>query len=88
MAETDRVEKSIPPSVLMDGDKEGGRREIDLRTLHRAVEQSPSTVVITDAGGRVIFSDQTRNYRVRPDPEIFLRVLSSHGVEGRTQPSS
>ncbi|MFN2168211.1 MAG: peroxiredoxin family protein, partial [Anaerolineae bacterium] len=40
------------------------------------------TVVITDAGGRVIFSDQTRNYRVRPDPEIFLRVLSSHGVEG------
>ncbi len=33
------------------------------------------TVVVTDADGRILFSDQTDNYRVRPEPETFLRVL-------------
>lgn len=45
------------------------------------------TVVITDAQGRILFSDQTRNYRVRPEPEIFLRVLSAHGIGPQAQPS-
>ena len=46
------------------------------------------TVVITDARGRILFSDQTQNYRVRPEPEIFLRVLAAHGVGPRGQASS
>jgi peroxiredoxin len=46
------------------------------------------TVVITDRDGRIIFSDQTRNYRVRPEPEIFLRALSSHGIGPGPQESS
>jgi peroxiredoxin len=33
------------------------------------------TVIITDAQGSILFSDQTDNYRVRPEPETFLRVL-------------
>ena len=33
------------------------------------------TVVICDAEGRIIFADQTDNYRVRPEPETFLAVL-------------
>jgi len=37
------------------------------------------TVVIVDPDGRILFADQTENYRVRPDPDIFLRVLQSHG---------
>ena len=37
------------------------------------------TVIITDPEGRILFTDQTRNFRVRPEPEIFFRVLSSHG---------
>lgn len=37
------------------------------------------TVVITDPRGRILFTDQTDNYRVRPEPAIFLRVLASHG---------
>ncbi len=37
------------------------------------------TVVIVDPQGRILFTDQTENYRVRPDPDIFLRVLQSHG---------
>jgi hypothetical protein len=38
------------------------------------------TVIIADADGRILYSDQTDNYRVRPDPEIFLRVLTAHGI--------
>lgn len=37
------------------------------------------TVVITDPEGTILFTDQTDNYRVRPDPAIFSRVLSNHG---------
>ena len=33
------------------------------------------TVVMTDAQGVIIFADLTDNYRVRPEPETFLRVL-------------
>jgi len=33
------------------------------------------TVIITDETGEIIFSDQTDNYRVRPEPETFLEVL-------------
>ena len=37
------------------------------------------TVIITDPDGRILFTDQTRNFRVRPEPKIFFRVLSSNG---------
>ena len=33
------------------------------------------TVVITDANGKIIFVDLTDNYRVRPEPETFLKIL-------------
>lgn len=42
------------------------------------------TVVIVDTDGRILFADQTENYRVRPDPEIFLRVLQAHGLRARS----
>lgn len=35
------------------------------------------TIVMTDATGKIIFSDQTDNYRVRPEPETFLKVANS-----------
>jgi peroxiredoxin len=34
------------------------------------------TVIITEAGGRILWADETDNYRVRPDPDLFLAVLS------------
>jgi peroxiredoxin len=40
------------------------------------------TVVITDREGRVIWTHQTDNYRVRPDPETYINVLQSHRVIG------
>jgi peroxiredoxin len=38
------------------------------------------TAIIVDAEGRILFTDQTDNYRVRPDPAIFLRALAQHGI--------
>jgi peroxiredoxin len=35
------------------------------------------TVIITDATGRIIFLDQTDNYRVRPEPSTFIAALES-----------
>lgn len=33
------------------------------------------TVVITDKAGKIIFADLTDNYRVRPEPEVFLDII-------------
>ncbi|MCH9682284.1 MAG: peroxiredoxin family protein [Deltaproteobacteria bacterium] len=38
------------------------------------------TVVITDAEGTILMCDETDNYRVRPEPETFLRVLDAHAA--------
>lgn len=38
------------------------------------------TVIITDATGKVVWSHQTDNYRVRPDPDVYLAVLREGGV--------
>lgn len=36
------------------------------------------TVVVTDADGRILYADQTDNYRVRPEPSTFLAILRNH----------
>lgn len=33
------------------------------------------TVIITDVGGRILWAHETDNYRVRPDPDVYLAVL-------------
>ncbi len=33
------------------------------------------TLVVTDADGRIVYADQTDNYRVRPTPETVLAAL-------------
>jgi len=38
------------------------------------------TVVITDAKGKVIFADLTDNYRLRPEPDVFIDVLNAAGI--------
>ncbi len=35
------------------------------------------TAVLADAAGTIMFSDQTDNYRVRPEPETFLAALDA-----------
>lgn len=38
------------------------------------------TLVVTNASGTIVFSDQTDNYRVRPEPDVFLAILRRSGV--------
>jgi len=36
------------------------------------------TVIVTDAEGRIIYLDETNNYRVRPEPDEYLNILNNH----------
>ena len=38
------------------------------------------TMFVTSGGGTIVFSDQTDNYRVRPEPDIFLAILRRAGA--------
>jgi peroxiredoxin len=38
------------------------------------------TLIVTNEKGTILFSDQTDNYRVRPEPDIFLAILRRAGV--------
>ena len=37
------------------------------------------TVIVVDESGTVVFSDQTDDYRVRPEPALFIAALDSAG---------
>ncbi len=34
------------------------------------------TVILTDADGNIVFTDQTDNYRVRPEPGVFEKLIT------------
>ena len=36
------------------------------------------TVIITDKNNKIIFSDLTDNYRLRPEPETFFRIIDNY----------
>lgn len=38
------------------------------------------TVIITDTGGRILWAHETDNYRVRPEPEVYISVLRENRV--------
>lgn len=38
------------------------------------------TVVVTNANGTILYSDQTDNYRVRPEPDIYISILKRIGA--------
>ncbi|MBQ0727682.1 MAG: redoxin domain-containing protein [Thalassolituus oleivorans] len=38
------------------------------------------TVIMTDAHGKILFADLTDNYRVRPEPDVFLNVFTAAGI--------
>ena len=38
------------------------------------------TVFITAPGGRIVYSDLTDNYRIRPEPADFIRALDEAGL--------
>lgn len=51
-----------------------------MQMLGYASETVLPTVIITGAGGKVLWTDQTENYRVRPEPATYLEVLRRHGL--------
>jgi len=40
-------------------------------------DTSQPTLIITNKDGNIIFADLTDNYRVRPEPETFLKILDN-----------
>ncbi len=40
------------------------------------------TVIITDAGGRIVWAHETDNYRIRPEPDVYLEVLRENRIVG------
>jgi len=44
------------------------------------------TAILTDREGKIIFSDQTDNYRLRPEPETFIEIFSQYeaGIDSTT----
>ena len=56
--------------IVVDGGLPAG-----LQALGYDADVPRPTVLITDAGGRIVYSDLTDNYRIRPEPGEFLRVI-------------
>ncbi len=50
-----------------------------MQVLGYSSETVLPTVIITDPDGKILWADETDNYRVRPEPETFLTVLRDHG---------
>ena len=38
------------------------------------------TVIVTDRNGKVVWTHETDNYRIRPEPDIYLEVLRRHCI--------
>lgn len=38
------------------------------------------TIIILDKEGKVAFADMTDNYRVRPEPDVFLKIIDEKGL--------
>jgi peroxiredoxin len=73
------VDRDLRAARALDIVDEFGVPGGKLAQTHGAHTVMP-TVIITDADGRIVFTDQTETYRVRPEPEVFLRVIDAHGL--------
>lgn len=80
---------SAPMTFLVDtnnrmAEKLGIKAEaglpIGLEALGYESDTVMPTVIMTDANGTIIFADLTDNYRVRPEPQLFLEVFAKAGI--------
>jgi peroxiredoxin len=53
-----------------------------LQALGYSNDTAMPTVVITDPEGTILFADETDNYRIRPEPDLFLKFVSQSTTEG------
>jgi len=79
----------VPFDFLTDEDNRAGRAlgigishgiPMGMQALGYDSETVLPTVIITDAGGRILRAHETDNYRVRPDPDVYLAVLRENRV--------
>ena len=75
---------NVPFKFLVDPDNQAARQlhldaqhgvPMGMQMLGYDSETVLPTVIITNEEGRIIFIDETDNYRVRPEPATFLRTL-------------
>ena len=74
----------VPIRFMVDPDNKAARQlgisqanslPFGMQLLGYSTEAALPTVVITDAAGKILFTDLTDNYRHRPEPEKLLKVL-------------
>lgn len=74
----------VPFQFLVDADHEASKRlgifakdglPAGLQVFGYDSDTVWPTVVMTDADGTILFADLTDNYRVRPEPDVFLKVF-------------
>ncbi|RLU03676.1 MAG: hypothetical protein D9N11_02970 [Ketobacter sp.] len=73
------VDKDLKAAKLLGIEAMGGL-PTGLEALGYDSDTVMPTVIITDADHRIIYADQTDNYRVRPEPATFLQVLADAGL--------
>ncbi len=80
---------NVPFHFLVDPDNRVARQltilakngtPMGLQALGYGNDTAMPTVVLTDANKKIIFCDETDNYRVRPEPDIFLKILDGIAV--------
>jgi len=52
---------------------------LGMQILGHSLDGVTPTILITDKVGAIIFSEIADNYRIRPEPDTFLKVLDEHG---------
>lgn len=77
---------NVPFTFLKDVDNEAAKK---LKILHKnglpagmqmmgyESDTVLPTVIITDSTGKIVYCDLTDNYRIRPEPETFIRIIDS-----------
>ena len=74
----------VPFNFLVDEDNRAARAlgiahdhgiPAGMQALGYDSETVLPTVMITDTGGRILWVHETDNYRIRPEPEVFMKVL-------------
>jgi len=80
---------NVPMVFLRDRNNEAARQlgilnkwgtPMGLQVLGYGSDTVMPTLVLTDSHGQIIYSDQTDNYRVRPEPEAFEDLLRAKGM--------
>jgi len=98
--DTSKIEKlanqfNVPFTFLADPGNSAARQlgilqpwgtPFGLQTLGYPADTALPTVIITDKNARILLAHQTDNYRLRPEPELYLQVLQK--ADSPAQPNS